>query len=421
MKNTSVDRLGDAAMDELASKKVGPLASLGHREYRLLLIGRPFITTSSWMRNTVNAFQVYQLTDDARLLGLTFLFQGLPSLVLGFFGGALADMLDRRRLLQVAAVGQLFLALVLAALTASGRIEVWHIYGVTLLGAGLQSATQPAQSALIPSLVPKHHLMNAIALSSTVMQASMLCAPLLGGVLVDVAGAAAAYLVGALLIVPAIVTLAMLRPPVLVRPVLARNFAMLFEGLTFTIRSRILLAFISLDTITMVFGYYPAMMPVIAEDVLKVGATGFGALLAAPSLGSMLGFVGVMLLGNFKRKGAVILLVSIGHALALILFAYSPWFATSFICAAFLGFFDSMSLSVRHTSFQLLAPDEVRGRVLAILSMAAISSNSFGGAYLGLATSFLGVQHALALGGVVGGLYAAYVAVFWRRVWAFRA
>ncbi|MBM4438272.1 MAG: MFS transporter [Actinobacteria bacterium] len=95
--------------------------------------------------------------------------QGLPSLVLGFFGGALADLLDRRRLLQVAAMGQLGLGVLLAGLTAAGRIEVWHIYGVTMLGAGLQSATQPAQSALIPRLVPKHHLMNAIALNSTVM------------------------------------------------------------------------------------------------------------------------------------------------------------------------------------------------------------------------------------------------------------
>ena len=249
----------------------------------------------------------------------------------------------------------------------------------------------------------------------------MLLPSLLGGVMVDVAGAAAAYVFGAILIVPAILSLAWLRPPERARPVLARNFTMLFEGIVFTVRSRILLAFVSLDTITMVFGHYPAMMPVIAEDVLKVGSTGLGALLAAPSLGSMLGFVGVMLLGNFKRKGAVIVLVSIGHAVALMLFASSPWFATSLILAAFLGFFDSMSLSVRHTSFQLLAPDAVRGRVMPILSMAAVSSNSFGGAYLGLATSFLGVQHALGLGGVAGGAYAAAVAVFWRRVWAFRA
>jgi MFS family permease len=397
-------------------------AALAYRDFRLLFIGSPCMATGAWMRMTANAFQVYQITGDSRLLGVTFLFQGLPSLVMGFFGGTLADILDRRRLLQVAALGQLLLALLLAALTASGHVQVWHIYVVTFVGAALQSASNPAQQALLPSLVPKSHLMGAIALQSSAGQAAMLLGPLLGGVLVDTVGAAAAYAVDALLILPAFITLSMLRlenqPP---RRKVALNLTSLFEGLAFTIRSRILIAFILLDVVTMVLGYYPAMMPVVARDVLGVGATGLGALLAAPSLGALAGFLGVMLLGNIRRKGAVIVFVVIAHSILLVLFAYSPWFVSSLLLVALLGFADSMSMSVRTTSFQLLAPEELRGRVMSVLFMSAVSANSFGGAYLGLATALLGVQHALALGGVIAGLFALGVALFWRKVWQFTA
>jgi MFS family permease len=396
-------------------------AALAHRDFRLLWIGMPFMNTGAGMRATANAFQVYQITGDSRLLGLTFLFQGLPSLVMGFFGGTLADMLDRRRLLQVSALGQLLLAIVLAWLTASGRIEVWHIYVITFFGASLQAAANPAQQALLPSLVPKHQLMGAIALQSSGSQAALLLGPLLGGFLIDATGAAMAYFIDALLILPALVTLSLLRlenqPP---RRKVTLNLRSLFEGFAFAIRSQVLFAFVLLDFVAMVFGFYPAMMPIIAQDVLAVGATGLGALLAAPSLGALAGFLGVMLLGNIRRKGAVIILVVLAHAVLLVLFAYSTWFVASLVLVALLGFVDSLSMSVRSTSFQLLAPEELRGRVMSVLFMSAVSANSFGGAYLGMATAFLGVQHALALGGVVAGVFALAVALCWRRVWDFR-
>lgn len=405
-----------------ASGRPRPLAALAHRDFRLLWLGMPFMSMGAGMRATANAFQVYQITGDSRLLGLTFLFQGLPSLVMGFFGGTLADMLDRRRLLQMAASGQIAIAVMLAFLTATGRIEVWHIYLATLLGASLQSAAHPAQQALIPSLVPKGELMNAIALNSSASQAAMLTGPLLGGLFVDLAGPALAYAIDAMLIAPALVSLALLRlenqPP---RRKVALNLASLFEGLTFTIRSRILFAFILLDAVTMLFGFYPAMMPVVARDVLQVGATGLGALLAAPSVGALAGFLGVMLLGNIRRKGAVIVMMVLAHSALLAMFAYSSWFAASLVLVALLGFADSLSVSVRSTTFQLLAPEEIRGRVMSVFFMSAVSANSFGGAYLGLATAFLGVQLALASGAAIAAIFALGVALFWKRVWRFTA
>ncbi len=369
------------------------------------------------MRNIANAFQVYHLTGDARLLGLTFLFQGVPTLVMGLVGGSLADLFDRRRLLQVVVTIEAALALLLAVLTLSGHIEVWHIYAVTFTAALLDSVTSPAQQALIPKLVPESELMNAMALRSSTGQAAQLIGPLLGGFGIQTLGAASVYAANALLLAAAFIVLSLLHvreDKQRTRPQL--NLAFIFDGLRFVVGTPALLAFVMLDMVTMVLGFYPAMMPVFAKDVLHVGPAGLGTLLAAPAFGAMLGFVGVLMLGNVKRKGAVILAVTILHAVVLFLFSQSTWLPMALVLAALLGFLDSMSVTVRVTSFQAMAPDHVRGRVMSVLFITAVSSNSLGGAVLGVTTDWVGVRDALAAGAIGAGVFAVLVAVFWKQV-----
>jgi len=399
------------------SIKPRPLAALAHRDFRLLFVAHPLILVGSGMRNVANAYQVYHLTGDARLLGLTFLFQGIPALVMGLVGGSLADLFDRRRLLQVVVALEAALALLLAILTFSGHIEVWHIYAVTFTCALLDSVTHPAQQALIPKLVPDKDLLNATALRSSTGQAAQLLGPLLGGGALQFMGAGTVYAANAMLLVPAFIALTLLhvredkhriRPPL--------NLAFLFDGVAFVLRTPALLAFTLLDTVTMLLGFYPAMMPVFAKDVLQVGAAGLGMLLAAPALGAMLGFVGILLLGNIQRKGLVLLAVTMLHAVALYFFAYSTWLPLALFLVALLGFLDSMSVTVRMTAFQSLAPDHVRGRVMSVLFVAAVSSNSLGGAFLGFTTDALGVRDALAAGAIGAGVFAVLVAVFWKQV-----
>lgn len=408
-------------MQSESEEKIRPLASLGYRDFRYLFVGLAFLQVCSGLRNIANAFQVYQLTGDPRLLGLTFLFQGLPVLVMGLFGGSLADLVNRRILSQAVAVIQVALVLLLAGLTISGDIAVWHIYAVTLAASFLDSVSGPAQQAMIPAYVPPRHVMNATALRSTAHQVALLIGPLAGGFVVEVYGAGMAYLLNAALFVPAIVALALLSSPsrtATIRPKFTLPF--LFEGFLVVVRTPALLAFILLDTVTMVFGYYPAMMPVMAKDVLQVGAAGLGALVAAPAAGALLGFVGVLMLGNVRRKGAVIIAVSIAHAVVLLLFAYSPWFVVSLFLAALLGFLDSMSVTVRMATFQLVARDEQRGRVMSVLFVSATGANSLGGAYLGFVTSLLGPREALATGALVAGAFALLVLFLRKDVRRFR-
>lgn len=372
------------------------------------------------MRNVVNAFQVYQLTGDARLLGLTFLFQGIPALAMGLIGGSLADLFDRRRLLQVVVTLEALLAALLAGLTFTGHVEVWHIYAVTFCCALLDSVTSPAQQALMTKVVPERDLLNATALRSTTGQAAQLIGPLLGGGALQVLGAGVVYAVNAAMLVPALVVLTMLHvrsDPDRKRPKL--NLAFIFDGLAFVLKTPALLAFTLLDTVTMVLGFYPAMMPVFAKDALGIGAAGLGALLAAPAFGAMLGFLGVLMLGNIQRRGLVILSVTVAHAVALLAFSQSAWLPMALFLAAMLGFLDSLSVTVRMTAFQQLAPDHVRGRVMSVLYIMAVSSNSLGGGFLGFTTEWLGVRDALALGAVGAGLFAVLVAIFWKKVRTF--
>lgn len=406
---------------QTAIPRINPFASLGYRNFRLLFVAQLSLQTGSGLRNIVNAFQVYQITGDPRLLGLTFLFQGLPVLAMGLFGGSLADLVDRRILTQAVTVVQSVLVLLLALLTLSGQIEVWHIYAITFSASLLDSMAHPAQLAIIPSVVPATDLMNAMALRSTASQAAGLAGPLVGGLVVETLGAGTAYLINTALFLPAVISVALLNVPRTASPGKPKiSLRFLFEGFLFTLRTPVLLAFLLLDVVTMVFGFYPAMMPVMAKDELHLGAAGLGALLAAPAFGAMLGFFGVLLLGDVRRKGALLLAVTLAHAVALFMFAYSPWFLLSLILVALLGFLDSLSVTVRMTTFQLLAREEQRGRVMSVIFICAMGANSIGGAYLGLVTSWIGPRDALALGAGIAGAFALAVTLLSRDVRRFR-
>ncbi len=403
-------------------ERIKPWASLQHRNFRLLWMGFPFSGVGLWMRNTTNAYQVYHLTDSETLLGLTFLFQGIPMVIVGLFGGTLADFLPKRTVIRTTMSLEVCLASLLATLTLSGSIEVWHIYVITFTSASLAACEHPARSALLPKLVPRHLLLNATTLTSFGFSSAMLLGPVLGGVLIDTAGPGWSYVINAFLIVPGIIAITLLKvADEGQRAKLRLNLATLFEGLIFVMRTRILIIMVLLDVVTMIFGYYPALMPVFAKDVLGVGGTGLGALLAASPLGALLGLMVLLTLGNLERKGLVLIGVTIAHGVVLIAFAASPWFGLSLVLIALLGLVDSISVSVRQTSFQLVAKDENRGRVASLVGLVAQSSNSLGGAYLGLAAALMGPQLSLTIGGAIGAGFAIVLALSYPKLRQFKA
>ena len=401
----------------LEEQNIRGFASLKFADFRLLWLTSPISSIGQATQRFANAYQVYELSGSSAQLGLTFLFQALPQIFLGFFGGTLADKFDRKKLININQGTQILLAAFLGVLTFTGSIQVWHIYAVTFFASCVRQIEQPARQSIIPSLVPREYILNASTLNLTVGRLSQFAGPMAAGVLVAAVGLSAAYFVNAVLLLPAFFVIRMVHlqdsPS---RRALKINLRTVFEGLEFAIASRVLIAFIALDFVVQTMGYFQAMMPVIAKDVLGQGPVGLGMLMSAPSFGSLAGFIILLLIGNIKRKGLVHVGSIVIFCAMLFAFSRSSWFVLSLVLAGGLGFVDSVGMAIRQTTLQLLAPDEKRGRVMAVNWVISGGADSLGGAYLGFMAFLVGIQTALAMGAVTGGAMALAYLLFWKKV-----
>ena len=351
------------------------------------------------VRNVTGIYQVYQLTGSPFQLGLTGFLQALPFVVFGLFAGAVADVFDRKKLLLATIFLQLVPSLTLGLLTATGAIQVWHIYVFTLLGAFVEVFNWPARSALIPRLVPQTILMNAVTLNTMIIQTSFLLGPAIGGVLIDRTGLAPTYFWSAAMIVPALFAIPAVRrsgEPEGVRRTV--NLRSIVEGVEFIWIQRIILSLFLLDFGVTLFGFYRPILPIFAADVFKTGASGLGALYAAPSAGSLIGSIALLMMGNIRRKGIAVVVAAILFGASLALLGLAQWFWLAVAIVIFLGIADSVSVAIRRTVVQLLAPDEMLGRASSLITVFAQATNGLGALLAGAAAQAIGVTNALLIG-----------------------
>ena len=187
----------------LEEQNIRGFTSLKFADFRLLWLTSPISSIGQATQRFANAYQVYELSGSSAQLGLTFLFQALPQIFLGFFGGTLADKFDRKKLININQGTQILLAAFLGVLTFTGSIQVWHIYAVTFFASCVRQIEQPARQSIIPSLVPREYILNASTLNLTVGRLSQFAGPMAAGVLVAAVGLSAAYFVNAVLLLPA--------------------------------------------------------------------------------------------------------------------------------------------------------------------------------------------------------------------------
>jgi MFS family permease len=384
--------------------RVPPLAALAHRDFRLLFLGMVVSMLGSQFTRMATAWLVWELTGSAAALGLAGLFAALPLIPMSLLGGALADAVERRRLMLATQLLALVTVAALAGLTATGQIQVWHLYVAGLLITVSGVLDRPARQALIPSLAPKEHLLNAYTLMTTSGQIGGLVGPALAGLVLALAGPAAAFTVDALTFLVVIAALLLMRVPPITGGGRRLSLGSIAEGLRFVWGKPIIVALLALDVAAMLFGYYPTLLPVFADLALGVGAAGFGLLAAAPAVGSAIGAGLMLMAGHLRRPGWVMLWAVGGYALALIGLGLSTWFPLSLLCAGLLGLTDAVSMAIRHTAVQLNTPDEFRGRVSSVFQISVQGGNSLGAVNAGLAANALGAGPATVLGGVLVGL-----------------
>ncbi len=387
---------------EIEGATIRPWSSFFIRDFSLIWVSSVLAATAAQIRQVSNLYQVYQLSGSSFQLGLTGFFQALPFVFFGLFAGAVADAFNRKKLIALMHVLNLVPGLALGFLTTTGAIQVWHIYVFSLMSSLLEVFSWPARSAIIPRLVPQSHLMNAITLNTMILQSSFLIGPAIAGVLIDRMSVGPTYLLASTFFVPAILAVLAMRcsgePEGERRRV---NLRSVVEGVEFIWVQRIILSLFLLDFGVTLVGFYRPLLPIFAGTVFKAGATGLGTLYAAPALGSLLGSTSLLMAGDIRRKGASVVIAALFFAVSLALLGFSKWYWMAVAAVIALGFTDSISVAVRRTVVQLLAPDAMRGRASSLITVFAQCTNALGALLAGSAAELLGAHNALLAGSLL--------------------
>jgi MFS family permease len=415
-----VDDRSELNPAETEERAIRPWSSFVFRDFTLFWVSSVLAATAVQVRNVASLYQVYDISGSSFQLGLTGFFQALPFVVFGLFAGVLADTFDRKKLIIVTQIASFLPCFLLGVLTATGAIRVWHVYLLSLLSSLAEVLNWPTRASIVPRLVPKSHLMNAVTLTTMITQSSFLVGPAVAGVLIDTIGLDLTYFAAAGLFVPSIGTIAALRTPT--RPEGARrkiNLRSFTEGVEFIWVKRIILSLFLLDFGVTLVGFYKPLLPIFATDVFGLGGIGLGALYSAPAAGALLGSFSLLLMGNFRRMGALAIASALAFAASLAFLGMSKWFWTAAVAVLVLGFTDSLSVSIRRTVVQILSPDQMLGRANSLITVFAQCTNALGALLAGTAAELLGAPQALLWGSAVCVLVVLTTHYFIPQLWRY--
>ena len=371
-----------------------------HRDFRLLQGARFLSILGIQVQSVAVGWQVYAITGRPLDLGYVGLAQFLPAFGLSLVTGHVADRFDRRTIIAICQATIALCSLALLALARAHTQDPVPIYGVLLAFGVARAFAGPASQALLPSLVPKNELGNAIAWSSSIFEIASISGPALGGLVYAAQGAEAAY--GFTALATALATLFTLR--IRPRPRSASREAVslnrVFDGIRYVFREKVLLGAISLDLFAVLLGGAVALLPAYARDVLHVGPSGLGLLRSAPAMGALLMAL-VLATRPLKHRVGLIMFACVAiFGVATIVFGLSTSFPLSLAALFVLGASDMVSVVIRQTLVQVTTPEAMRGRVSAVNLVFVGASNELGEFESGITAAWLGLVPAVVVGGV---------------------
>ncbi|MEV4127578.1 MFS transporter [Nocardia sp. NPDC049707] len=370
--------------------------------------------------------QIFEITGSSGYVGLAGLFGLIPLIVFGLWGGALADVMDRRKLMLITNCGTGVTALAFWVQAAAGFDNVWIVLGLFAVQQAFFAVNQPTRSAAIPRLLPTEHLAAASALSMTVQQTGAIAGPVLAGVLIPVVGLSTLYLIDAIALLATI--WAVWRLPAIAPTGTARKagFRTVLDGFAYLATQRVLLASFVVDVIAMVFGMPRALYPQIAHETFGDPASGgvaLGLLFASMSVGAVLGGVFSGWISHVRRQGLAVVVCIALWGLAMVGFGVAvgwsghglgigPGLWIALACSAFGGAVDMVSAALRVAMLQTVTTDEMRGRLQGVFIVIVAGGPRIGDVAHGFAAAGLGTAVAAAGGGVlvvIGVVLAALV------------
>jgi len=407
-------------MPDGESKQAASMVAWESRDFRFYSAARLLGVMGGEAQAVGVAWQVYEITHSALMLGYTGLALFLPGIFFVLLAGHAADRYDRRTIVLICYTGQALATGLLLKISLAGTHNVWLIYGILFLVGTGRCFSGPAMSSLVPTLVPKEHFVNAVTWGATIFQIANATGPMVGGLLFTVSlagifgrlnGAPLVYCFTLALLVSYIVIFSLIKPRGAAEK---KGFTVktMLAGLKYVAGTRLLLGSISLDLFAVLLGGAVSLLPIFAVEVLHSGPHGLGVLRAMPSLGALA--VSLTLLAvPLKRRAGRTMLVCVGiFGAATVVFGLSRNIYLSCLALVVTGAADMISVVVRSSILQLATPPEMRGRVSSVNWLFLGASNEFGEYESGLTAHWWGAVRAVVIGGiasmVITGLWSGF-------------
>jgi MFS family permease len=404
---TDDSALMSIAGDEAVAVQVMPttvampevLRALRNRDFRLFWFGNFLSNVGTWMQNVAESWLVLQLapTNSAFWLGVLGFATTAPMMVFALIGGVIADRVDRRKLMMWTQSSMMVLAFTIWALTVTHRINIPLMILLSFCNGIAMSLNTPTYQAIVPSLVPREDLTNAIALNSAQFNMSRVIGPTLGGLAMAWFGIGNNFLLNALSFVAVLIALMKITYPPVYPPGDMTMWDTMSEGFVYLFSRREMLMLTVLVAFASILGIpYATFVPLFAKNILHLGETGFGLLMASSGTGAFLGAATIAVMKNIRCRGRFVVYSALAFYAGIIGFALSRNFILSAILLAFMGYCMILMVATVNSLLQHLSTDKMRGRVMSIYATAFLGFAPIGSLLAGSLAGTFGAPHTIA-------------------------
>ncbi len=397
----------NSAAEEAAVKTAGlpkwatTLRALRHRNFQLFFSGQLISLIGTWMQTVAQAWLVYRLTNSALLLGSVGFASQIPVFLVAPFGGITADRVNRQRLVIATQTAAMILAGILAFLTLSGRVHVWHIFVLAALLGVVNAFDIPGRQSFLVDMVGKEDLMNAIALNSSMFNGARVIGPAVAGILVAKIGEGWCFAANALSYIAVIVGLSLMRVHCAPRSSQHSPLEDIIEGFRWVNQTKVIRALLLLLGLVSLVGMpYTVLMPIFADKILHGGARGLGILMGATGVGALFGALTLAAKTGVQGLGRWVTFACASFGVSLFLFSFSThfWLSATLLLPA--GYSMMLQMACSNTLVQTMVPDHLRGRVMSVYSMMFMGMAPFGAFFGGALAHRIGAPITVAIGSV---------------------
>jgi MFS family permease len=396
-----------AAADKRGAKTASPpkwattLRALRHRNFQLFFSGQLISLTVTWMQSVAQAWLVYSMTKSALLLGTVGFASQIPVFLVAPFGGITADRVNRQRLVIATQSCSMILAGILAWLTLSGRVHVWHIFLLAGLLGVVNAFDIPGRQAFLIDMVGKEDLMNAIALNSSMFNGARVIGPAVAGILVARIGEGWCFAANSVSYIAVLIGLLLMKVRSVPRISNRSPMEDIIEGFRWVNQTKIIRSLLFLIGLVSLVGMpYTVLMPVFADKILHGGARGLGILMGATGVGALFGALTLAAKTGIKGLGRWVTITCATLGISLFLFSFSTSFWLSAALLLPCGYSMMLQMACSNTLIQTIVPDHLRGRVMSLYSMMFMGMAPFGAFFGGALANRIGAPMTVAVGGI---------------------